>query len=404
MIKVAALVLNSVSKDARVLKEAKVLAKSNFEITIFGEVDLSLEKQFEKIQENFYINRVLQPLHFSILNDEKKIKKYPKLVISFLRKSKKILKLLVYPFTVYKYLRKEKYEIIHCHDLPALLVAFPYFIFNKKVKVIYDSHEIFEEMAGKSKLIKPFIFFLQYILSYQVDCFITINQSISDYLTKKYPGLPKGVIVMNAIDYNQAPKDYDYRLHDAAKLDHSKKILLYQGGFSAHRSLDEIVDVAQTLDKNWAIVFMGWGDYEKNLKAYALTIDPNLEKIRFIPPALQSELALWTMGASIGIIPYKNNCLNHYYCTPNKLWEYPAARVPILSTNLIELKKYIEEFKIGKICAEISGKEISKVINSLTDNEINEMKTNCDHFIKENSWSKFAQNLSNAYSELASQK
>ncbi|HYE68658.1 MAG TPA: hypothetical protein VEA58_08600, partial [Anaerovoracaceae bacterium] len=51
----------------------------------------------------------------------------------------------------------------------------------------------------------------------------------------------------------------------------------------------------------------------------------NPEIVVFIPPAPQNDLALWTAGGTIGIIPYEKIGLNHWFCTPNKLWEYPNA-------------------------------------------------------------------------------
>lgn len=63
--------------------------------------------------------------------------------------------------------------------------------------------------------------------------------------------------------------------------------------------------------------------------------------------ATMAELPLWTAGATVGLIPYMNRGLNHWYCTPNKLWEYPSAGVPVLASPFPEMMKLIQAHGFG---------------------------------------------------------
>jgi glycosyltransferase involved in cell wall biosynthesis len=298
-----------------------------------------------------------------------------------------------------------KPDIVHCHDLSALPVG----VAIKKEQdclLVYDSHEINEAVAGTRGLRRLRLEFLQRRCSRFVDAFITINESIAKYLGEKYPKLPKAVILMNATlpdDGNQP--EYDGRLHRAAAIDLQTKILLYQGGFSGHRGLEKLVTGAAGLPSGWILVMMGWGSLEPKLRKIAKTVDPNGEKVRFIPAAPQPELALWTAGGTVGVIPYENVCLNHWYCTPNKLWEYPIAGVPILASPFPELKRIVEGEGVGWSLGEpFRAEDLIDLITGITETELTSRRIACQRFIATNHWLIYERRLVDLYGRLTANR
>src|SRR5699024_5465976 len=182
-----------------------------------------------------------------------------------------------------------------------------------------------------------------------VDGFITLNQSIADFYREKYTDLPAAVLLPNAVE-RVAQTNYDGRLHDKAGLNPDQKILLFQGGYSLHRGIPALLEASNLLREDWSLVFMGWGKLEAEIREYADAESDRPEgraRVAMVPSAPHDELLKWTAGASLGTIPYENTGLNHLYCSPNKLWEYPAAGVPILASNMPEMKKKIDDYGIG---------------------------------------------------------
>ncbi|MDQ7076451.1 MAG: glycosyltransferase [Robiginitomaculum sp.] len=114
-------------------------------------------------------------------------------------------------------------------------------------------------------------------------------------------------------------------------------------------------------------------------------LDPeNYEKVRMIPPAVQEQLPLWSQGATLGAIPYPNDGLNHWACSPNKLWEYPNAGVPILVSPVPELYKAVTHDGIGWVLPpDPSPQQIAMIIQELTDEQFTEAKLNCSAFIEQ---------------------
>jgi glycosyltransferase involved in cell wall biosynthesis len=151
---------------------------------------------------------------------------------------------------------------------------------------------------------------------------------------------------------------------------------------------------------------MGWGNIEAELRRIgdevtAATRDRKVPAVRFLPGVPQAELALWTADARIGVIPYERCGLNHLYCTPNKLWEYPNAGVPILCSPLVEMSKVIAQYNVGWLLPDEAAPEaIAAVINNLADGAIEQARSACALYMDQENWSVYEQRLLRLYAGL----
>lgn len=291
-------------------------------------------------------------------------------------------------------------DVVHCHDLLTVPIG-------RRVKrqigakLVYDSHEIFEEVSQLPEWRRTRYRLMQQHISGDVDAFITVNERIAAFLVERYPKLPPAVVVKNAVKPQARMPVDDGRLRRAAGVSEDSKILLYQGGFARFRGLDMLVRAAALLPPDWTLVMMGWGSYEKHLLRIADQVDPERHKVRFIPGAPQAELREWTVGAALGVIPYENVCLNHWYCSPNKLWEYPSAGVPILASPFPVLRETIERADIGLLLDEDQTPEhLATLLADLDDARLAQMGKNCKAFIDGDNWSTYEKRLVNTYGTL----
>nr|WP_306770958.1 glycosyltransferase family 4 protein [Desulfovibrio sp. JC010] len=293
-------------------------------------------------------------------------------------------------------LKKDAPGIVHCHDLNSMPIG----VAHKRetgCELTYDSHEIYEELSLFTPFQRWYYARLQRQIAPYVDRFITVNDHIADFLTAKYPALPEAVVIRNAT-FPAEVVPADGRLHRAAGLESGTRILLYQGGFARFRGLDVLVRSGPLLPEGWVLVMMGWGAYESALRSIAHEVDPQGTRIRFIPPAAQSELPLWTSGASLGAIPYENVCLNHWFCSPNKLWEYPNAGVPILASPFPVLKDAVEECGIGMLLDDpVTAEGIAAAVARFDEGAEQKMVANCRAFIARDNWHVYAERLLKMY-------
>jgi glycosyltransferase involved in cell wall biosynthesis len=301
---------------------------------------------------------------------------------------------------IFSVLKDEAPDIVHAHDLSALPVAAKY-AKAKGAKLVFDAHEMYDHLAQSEDELSELNGKILRKYAAAVDLFITINDSISNYYRKNYPALPRAVVIKNAAKKVDV-FEYDGRLHAAAGLPRERKILIYQGGYAPKRGLISLLLSAEYLNPNWSIVFMGWGKLEEELRRVADSLKMKntdlAERIRFVPRVKQSELPYWTAGASLGAIPYENTGLNHWYCNPNKLWEYPNAGVPILASPFPELRKMICDNEIGWLLPDpLNARDIAAAVNGLDDQQLEIAAMKCRRFIAGDNWDLYANRLKQAY-------
>lgn len=440
------LVLNTCTTDARVLKEANTLSTSGYDISI-----LALAKEgvpeVEK-QDNFTIYRIqpatlfmlLKTSHVTLISFYKRIrfrgkqenadnnKKDPqKGIVSMLMKIGSFLMIpLFLPFkkikrliwdALYCHHRKNMYisywlkakklaeslraDIYHAHDLNTLL---PAYLAAKKVgaKVVYDSHELFTEIHIWGKYEKIFYEKLERFLIRRIDLVITVNSSIADELQKRYK-IDRPKIIINCplpLNFTKDVSSNDL-LRNSAHISTSKKLILYQGGYSLHRGLEELIEAFKYLNDDYALIFMGWGKMQSELEALVNSHRLN-NKVAFLPPVPQAVLLNYTSSADLGIIPYKPESLNNYYTLPNKLFEYINANIPVAASDLPELNKVINGYNIGRLFDPYDPKSIARVIDYIMSDKdrYSTMKENTKNAVNVFNWNVEARKLLECYGQL----
>ncbi len=83
---------------------------------------------------------------------------------------------------------------------------------------------------------------------------------------------------------------------------------------------------------------MGYGNayYKRKLETIAAGL--NIDKqLAFFGPVPSDQVTLYAASADLGIAAIENVCLSYYYCSPNKLFEYLLAGVPVIASDLPEL-------------------------------------------------------------------
>lgn len=257
-------------------------------------------------------------------------------------------------------------DIIQVHDLPALAAGVE---LAKKwmIPLVYDAHELYPEQRSFSFIQRRVCARAEKELITACTKVFAVNDSIAEEMAKKY-AIPRPITLTNAID---PPAEYhpstSYNiLREKLKLDASRKVLLFQGGFSPYRNLEQLIE-AMALVKHPKVdlVMMGFGEFETVLTEKASRLGLLDKRIYFLPAVPQSELLQHSASADAGIIPYPHVDLNSYYCTPNKLFEFIQAELPILANNSPELRRFVHETKFGLVKPMHTSRQIASAINEI---------------------------------------
>lgn len=320
-------VTNDIATDNRILKVAKSLHKSGFDITITG----------RKLKDSPEINLPYGIKRFKLLFN------------------KGALFYAEYNLRLFIYLIFHKSDIFLSNDLDTLLANFLAAKLKKK-KLIYDSHELFTEvpeLVGRPKIQKIWKKIEKFALP-RVDAAYTVCKSIADYYKNLYG------IEMEVVRNIPICQENDCKDTKAGNI-------IYQGALNKGRGLENIIKAMQFID-NHLLVIAGTGDIENDL--IQLVNELNLKrKVIFLGRVLPKELPKYTQTAVLGLSIEENMGLNYYYALPNKIFDYINNCVPVLCSPFPEMSNIIKKYNIGWLLKSREPKEIAKQINEILSNK-----------------------------------
>lgn len=256
-------------------------------------------------------------------------------------------------------------RVFVANDLPMLPVA-KQLAAACGARLVYDSHELYSEQEFSDREKRRWAEIeAKYIGT--CDVVITVNQSIATELEHRY-GVSDVRVIYNAERTRNTPA-VSRRFHEAFGLSAEKKILLLQGGLSAGRNLDVLVDAMRYVkDPYVVLVVLGDGLLLRSLQKMVQQ-EGLAGRVYFHAAVPQNELLALTAAADAGVIPYQATCLNNHYCTPNKLFEFIAAGLPILATDLPEIRRLVEGQQIGQVGDTGSPQKLAALIDDFFSNE-----------------------------------
>jgi glycosyltransferase involved in cell wall biosynthesis len=383
--KVVSVVLNNFKNDSRVLKENISLQNAGYDVQVVALWE-------DGVQEKEEIANI--PVHRVKL----KSKNWSK---------NKLMQLIKYFEFLYKVSKEYKSaDILHCNDLNTLPIGFVVKRFyNKEVKIVYDAHEYeINDKPNESRYSIKIKYFIEKFLIRYADRVITVSEAIADEYKKMYPFIKKPALVLNTPQYKEiAKKDIFRETFDIPK---DTTIFLYQGGLSKGRGIEILLETfkqlstTQTTDNRYTnipvIVFMGYGELEELIKQTS----KEYENIYFHKAVTPDILLDYTSSADFGILFYENNCLNHDYCSPNKMFEYLMAEIPVIVSNLYEMKRLVEDNNIGVVAKKNTPKGLKEAIKEAVKLDKEKLKTNIKNVKTIYNWENQEKVLLEVYKEL----
>ncbi len=318
---------------------------------------------------------------------------------------KSLLKFWILAF--YHLIKGEKTpNIIHAHDLTGLPPAVLYKILYPKVKLIYDSHELFPE-AAKEKLNK-FYWLCFLLLEYICSKFITILIGASPLqlkILKRRINKPQ-FCILNVPDLDIVKKELDYenlKIHPLNTNNEKIIKIVYSGGVYKLRGYDEFVlSAVKIFEKNANFEFwiVGDGIYLNNVKEmvkkHKLT-----DHFIFTGAVSYVELLKLTYNCDIAVGLYQNT-INNNIMISNKIFEYMLVGIPFIFTSLKSSKPFIDKVNAVKIDFPLDPEIIADKILYLSDNKKlqHEISIKSRNLIKEKlNWKNESTELVKAYLE-----
>ncbi|MEZ5069656.1 MAG: glycosyltransferase [Bacteroidales bacterium] len=341
-------VINDLVSDQRVHRMCRYLLSENLEVRCFGralpgsgKVDIALPG----------VAPGWDPLRFRVERMRMLVKKGPLFYAFF--NVRLFFQLLVLP----------RPHLLVANDLDTLL---PLYLIKriKSVPLVYDSHELFTEvpeLQGRSR-VRWIWKRLERALVPRVDAGVTVSASIA----RIYQGMygTKFHVVRNVPERRPVLKDPEWLLQTTGR-----RVLIYQGALNEGRGLELLIDTMSLLP-GVVLLVVGRGDIEKALERRVLESGLG-DAVFFLGRVPPGKLHRLTCSADVGVSLEEDRGRSYRYALPNKVFDYIQARVPVLCSDLPEMRRIVEIYGTGMVCGQRSPESLAAALRFMLEERRN---------------------------------
>jgi len=154
------------------------------------------------------------------------------------------------------------------------------------------------------------------------------------------------VVVYNCPDLPASPIPRGRLIHDRLGLDAATRVVLYHGGISPGRGIEQLIDAIEDVP-DAVLAVMGYGEGEAALRA-RLAAEPT-RRVHVLPAVRPTDVLAWVASADVAAMPIQPSTRNHRVATPNKLFEAMAAGVPVLASDMLGMRPIVLEAGCGAL-------------------------------------------------------
>jgi glycosyltransferase involved in cell wall biosynthesis len=248
---------------------------------------------------------------------------------------------LVSGFAIARAAARLRPDVVHAHDV-AMLPSGWLAARLARALLVYDTHEFALGVAYRTRAFALLVRIVERLFVPRADAVITVSDGIARRLETIYRLRRPPVVVRNVADSSQAAGGRGLR--DELGLDAATPLVLHQGAPARHRGCTTLARAVERLD-GVHLVFLGEGepDFMAELRAGANG------RVHFVPARAPEELLAATADADVGVTLLEDVCENHRLALPNKVFEYVAAGVTVVASDLPELRGLVERYGIGEL-------------------------------------------------------
>ena len=269
----------------------------------------------------------------------------------------------------------------------------------RRKPLVYDSHEYFTEvpeLIGRP-VVRAIWTAIEKLLVPKVDAAYTVCDSIAEVYHDLY-GVDFKVV--RNLPVCSATEKITHPMTSSHRMSNSSKIILYQGALNLGRGIEAAIRAMQFLE-GAELWLAGDGDITNQLKQMVAELKLD-EKVKFLGRLPLQQLREVTRKADLGISLEEDLGLNYRFALPNKLFDYIQAGVPVLVSNLPEMRRIVEHHQIGVVAGTHQRKELAETMkNALFDQDkIAGWKQNLSVAVQELCWENQEETLLQIYRNL----
>ena len=236
----------------------------------------------------------------------------------------------------------EPFDLVFAHDVPVMALA-------ARLKaawgapLISDLHEVFPEQDEHftSKAARRYWRTLEAAGLAVSDGIICVNAAVAEYVRTTHAPEAPIALVHNSVPYVKSLA-LGPTLSSVYPIPDGARVMLFAGSLRPHTNLEVVVQgFAEANLDGWVLAMLGDGPLRDELAG--MVRRRGLEDRVFLGRHVrQRDLIQVAASADVALLPYQPYGFNHLIATPNKLFEYIQARLPIATSRLPMVERIVE--------------------------------------------------------------
>ena len=248
-------------------------------------------------------------------------------------------------------------------------------LFGKKLgfiknKIFYEAHRYNERLVDNYK---------------QCDGLIVINNYLKELHYKK--GINHILESHDGVNLDEYKNIIDY-----SYIKKDKFILVYTGNLFTWKGVHTLVDSLAYINTKVELIIVGGSNEVLNdFKAYVR--EKGFDNVIMTGHIPKKDTIQYVQKADILFLPNSAKDKMSFYTSPIKLFEYMAAKRPIIASNLPSICEILEDKKNAILFEADNPKDLADKINWALENDCTDIVNQAYKDVQKYTWDKRAQNI-----------
>lgn len=244
-------------------------------------------------------------------------------------------------------------DIVHAHD-GNTLQAGRRVARTTDARLVYDTHELWRRRNRGGELRplgRTWDAFVERSVAPHCDLVITVSDGIADWLADTYRLRRPVVVVRNIPERTTALQSVQVpTIRTLVGADPDERIVLYTGRITSGRGLDPLITAMSLLPDAYRLILLGYGDAFFIESVWKLARSAGVtDRLTIVPPVASHEVSATARGADVAYVGIEPVCLSYRLALPNKLFEAIHGELPVVASDLPELRATVTRYGLGEL-------------------------------------------------------